>query len=127
MAEGWNMGMKFLGKHLLVVVGLALLPGVAPAQQPRSIVGDWTTAGQPCTPTAGAIRIGPMAMAADELACSFSSVRREGQTVIWQGVCTGSDDQKQRGSVRATEVNGRLAIVFPNGKREGNLVRCRMP
>jgi hypothetical protein len=120
------MELGLSGKHLLAVAGLVLLPAVAGAQQPRSIVGDWTTAGQPCTPTAGAIRIGQMDMAADEMVCRFSSVRREGPTVIWQGVCTGTDDQNQRGSVRATEANGRLTIVFPNGKREGNLVRCRM-
>jgi hypothetical protein len=120
------MAMGMQDMRLAAAFALVAVSTSAAAQQPRSIVGDWTTAGQPCTPTAGAIRIGPMELAADELVCSFSSVRREGPSVIWQGACRGTDDQNQRGTVRATEANNRLTITFPNGSRAANLIRCRM-
>jgi hypothetical protein len=109
----------------MAAIAATVLPTSAMAQQPRSIVGDWTTAGQACTPLAGAISIKPMSLSADEMSCTFTSVRREGATVIWRGACENSADERSSGTLRATEANGRLTIVFPNGVLATNLVRCR--
>jgi hypothetical protein len=102
-----------------------LLPALAMAQQPRSIVGTWTSAGSACTRAAGALTIGPMSLDGEDVLCKFSSVKREGNRVTWQGVCDDAEGSAKQ-TVIATESNGKLTIRYvPGGNVIDNLIRCR--
>ncbi|MCA0404993.1 MAG: hypothetical protein LCH39_02430 [Proteobacteria bacterium] len=111
----------------LVSLFLVLGTTMAQAQQPRTIVGFWRWPDQPCTRGGGAIRIQPMEMLSEDVACKFASVKREGSTVIWQGSCDSAEGGSKQ-TVTATEVNNRLTITFrPGGNTLEGLVRCEKP
>jgi hypothetical protein len=87
----------------------------------RSIVGDWRFAEETC---ASAIRIGPLSLDSDDVACRFTSVKREGNRVTWQGVCDDAEGSSEE-TVIATETDGALTIRYVNGGNElPGLVRC---
>jgi hypothetical protein len=111
---------------------LACVATAAFAEPPRSIVGYWQSAGQPCWPSAGATRIGAMSLAiGEEIYCEFDSVRRAGATVTWTGQCEVIEDRNQQDrsfpeTVVATETNGRLNYRFrKNGLVMSGLRRCK--
>jgi hypothetical protein len=114
--------------RLLASVALLLVGFVASAQAQgahRTIVGAWGESRAVCEgpPMMGKLYIRPMSLVEDELACDFDSVRRDGATVTWRGMCEGGGD-RWRVVVTATERAGRLTILA-NGQvmREG-LRRC---
>ncbi|MFN3481779.1 MAG: hypothetical protein ACK4YX_02015 [Rhabdaerophilum calidifontis] len=110
----------------IAILGLLIASAAgACAQQPRSIVGIWTQAGAACTRAAGALTIGPMSLSGEDVACRFSSVKREGNRVTWQGVCDDAEGSARQ-TVIATETEGRLTIRYvPGGNVIDRLVRCR--
>jgi hypothetical protein len=114
-----------MGAFFVLSLSVILLPALSWAEPPRSIVGTWTSAGSACTRAAGALTIGPLSLDGEDVACRFSSVKREGNRVTWQGRC---DDAEGGGRqiVIATEINGKLTIRYvPGGNVIDNLVRCR--
>lgn len=113
-------------RHPFTILGmLALLVTGASAQQPRSIVGTWTQAGSACTRAAGALTIGPMSLSGEDVTCRFSSVKREGNRVTWQGVCDDAEGSARQ-TVIATETEGRLTLRYvPGGNVIDKLIRCR--
>ena len=112
-------------KHLLLVpCVLALLPAIAAAQAPRSVVGTWNTAGSPCTRADGALTITPMALDGEDVSCKFTSVKRSGNTVEWKGTCDGAEGLSKE-TVTATETAKGLTIrYFPGGNVIEGLQRC---
>lgn len=119
------MALNRMGAFFVLSLSVILLPALSRAEPPRSIVGTWTSAGSACTRAAGALTIGPLSLDGEDVACRFSSVKREGNRVTWQGRC---DDAEGGGRqiVIATETNGKLTIRYvPGGNVIDNLVRCR--
>ena len=55
---------------------------------PPSIVGDWRF---PEETVRSAIRIGPLSLDSEDVACRFTSVERDGNRVTWQGVCDDAE------------------------------------
>ena len=90
----------------------------------RSIVGRWAEVPSACrSPGSGATVIGPLSLTSDEISCSFTSVSRNGPTVVWRGGCDeGSGARPMR--VTATETSNRLIISFKPGGTWSPLQRC---
>lgn len=112
--------------RLALAAALAALASPAFAEKPRTIVGYWQYPGQACFPGAGAFRIDPLALAVgEEIYCTFESVRRDGPTVTWDGVCSTVESPDQRDTVTATERAGRLTVRFArSGATFEGLRRC---
>jgi hypothetical protein len=117
----------FLG---LALAAFVLVAGAAHAENPKSIVGWWGFPGGECTPASGAVSIEPMALWGDDVRCDFSSVKRNGNKVTWQGKCffgqgneTGAPADE---TVIATETNGKLRLDFGSLKDNDwpSLKRC---
>lgn len=111
---------------------LACAAPPAGAEPPRSIVGFWQSGGQPCWPSAGAVRIDALAMAiGEEIYCEFDGATRTGATVAWTGRCEIVENRMDESrpfaeTVVATERAGRLSIRFRrNGLVMADLRRCR--
>lgn len=104
-----------------VLLTIALLASQAHAGKPASIVGKWRFPEESCEQ---AILIGPLSLDSEDVACRFTSVKREGATVTWQGNC----DDAEGGSaeiVTATETDGKLTIRYlKGGNTLDNLLRC---
>lgn len=102
----------------------ALLVAPAFAQQPRSIVGKWHFPGQGCGADDGAITIGPMSLQSEDVLCKFKTVKRDGNTVTWTGVC-GDVEAGGNQRVTATETAKGLTIRYhPGGNVLEGLQRC---
>jgi len=103
------------------VLIVALLTIEGHAAKPASIVGKWRFPAETCDQ---AIRIGPMSLDSEDVACRFTSVKRVGATVTWQGNCDDAEGGSSE-TVIASEVNGRLTIRYAKGGNvlEG-LLRC---
>lgn len=103
------------------VMIFSLLALEALAAKPASIVGNWRFPQESCEQ---AIRVGPMSLDSEDVACRFTSVKRQGATVTWKGSCDDAEGGSAE-TVIATESDGRLSIRYVNG---GNLlaglVRC---
>ena len=109
--------MKFPIACMLTV----LLASGAMAAKPKSIVGKWRFAQETCDM---AITIGPMSMTSEDVNCRFTSVRRDGNRVTWQGACDDAEGGSNE-TVVATEQDGRLTIKYMKGGNVlENLVRC---
>lgn len=103
---------------------LVLLAAPAMAQQPRSIVGTWHFPNEGCKREQGAITISPMELESEDVLCKFKTVKREGNTVIWTGVC-GDVEAGGNQRVTATETDKGLTIRYhPGGNVLEGLRRC---
>ncbi len=104
-----------------IILLFAMLASQAHAAKPASIVGKWRFAQETCDQ---AIRIGPLSLDSEDVACRFTSVTRKGRQVTWKGNCDDAEGGSSE-TVIATESDGRLTIRYVNG---GNvlpgLVRC---
>jgi hypothetical protein len=114
--------MKFNLVVFSVVFGL-LAGGPLEAKQ-RSIVGKWSAPGGGCARTAGATTITPMGLENDDVTCKFRTVKRVGQSVIWQGTCNDAEGTSEE-TVTAAEKNGVLTILYSQGNVIENMVRCK--
>ncbi|HRE22345.1 MAG TPA: hypothetical protein PKW21_15120 [Rhabdaerophilum sp.] len=103
-------------------VVIPVLPALA--QQPRSIVGTWRFPGEGCKREQGAITIRPMELESEDVLCKFRTVKREGNTVTWTGVC-GDVEAGGNQRVTATETAKGLTIRYhPGGNVLEGLQRC---
>lgn len=106
---------------VLLAAGVVCLAGPALAGG-RSIVGQWAPDPKNCVPSAGAIVVGALSLTADEMACGFKSVARQGDQVTWRGKCDFADS-----SMPATVVamlNGSSLSVRINKQPADTYRRC---
>lgn len=103
------------------LLAVSLLAPEAFAAKPESIVGKWRFAEETCE---HAIRIGPLSLDSEDVACRFTSVKRDGATVTWQGHCDDAEGNSAE-TVVATAEGERLTIRYLKGGNvlEG-LLRC---
>lgn len=107
-----------------ILLSVGLLGLAAPASAAgRTIVGEWAPDPANCLPFAGAMKISPMGMVADEMSCSFKSVVREGEQVTWRGGC--SFGSKAVPSVVVATLRGETLAVRINGQPADTYRRCR--
>ena len=98
--------------------------GKVAADQPSSIIGTWALPGLSCARDDGALTIGAKSLDGADVSCRFATVRREGRTVIWAGVCSDAEGESQQ-TVTATERNGRLTLRYtPGGSVLRDFRRC---
>jgi Protein of unknown function (DUF3617) len=94
------------------------------ADQPRTIVGLWSSVEGSCLKDDGATVIGPKSLENIDVACRFATVQRKGNTVTWKGVCDDAEGSGEQ-TVTATERNGKLTIRYsPGGNVIEGLRRC---
>lgn len=103
------------------LVAVSFLASEALAAKPASIVGKWRFAEETCE---NAIRVGPLSLNSEDVACRFTSVKRNGATVTWQGNCDDAEGSSAE-TVIATAEGERLTIRYLKGGNvlEG-LMRC---
>jgi hypothetical protein len=106
---------------VLLAAGIACLAGPALAEG-RTIVGRWAPDPKNCVPSAGAIVVGPLSLTADDMACEFGSVVRQGDQVTWRGKC-GFGDSSTPATVVAT-LNGPTLSVRVNRQAADIYRRC---
>ena len=110
-------------KSLLFATFALLSAAPALAGQP-SIVGRWGTPGDGCSGNLS-IFIQPLSLSSEDVTCTFTSVKRAGNTVTWHGTCDDAEGSAEQ-TVIAT-LNGKvLSFRYePGGNVVTGLRRCK--
>jgi hypothetical protein len=108
-------------RTLILFIAIVAASPVAAA---GSITGTWAYPGASCTGSSdNKVIIGARSISGS-FACTFTSVRRQGSTVRWQGTCYGPDgDTRGPGEMVARLAAGRLTLSG-FGLGAGPLKRC---
>jgi hypothetical protein len=105
-----------------LITALSILAFSLPAAAAQSIVGSWDFPENKCS---SPIRLGPMSMKSDDVDCRFTSVKRKGNTVTWQGTCDDAEGSAAQIVTAKLGRNGRLTIRYaPGGNVLAGLMRC---
>lgn len=114
---------------ILVWTAGSLLAGFtlpATGQTQQTIVGKWSTIAGKCVRPTSLIQIGPKSLTGDDFFCNFSTVRRNGNVVVFAGQCTFGDDPPKTETVVARLAGQRLHYRFASERGEnGPFIRCR--
>ena len=114
---------------ILALTAGSLLAGLtlpATGQTRQTIVGKWSTISGKCVRPISLIQIGPKSLSGDDFFCEFSTVRRNGDVVVFAGQCTFGDDPPRTETVVARLAGQRLHYRFASEPGEnGPFIRCR--
>jgi hypothetical protein len=111
---------------LTAVSLLACLSLPATGQTRQTIVGKWSTIAGKCVRPVSLIQIAPKSLSGDDFFCDFSTVRRNGNVVVFTGQCTFGDDPPRTETVVARLTGQRLHYRFASERGEnGPFIRCR--
>jgi hypothetical protein len=89
----------------------------------ETIVGSWSIDPTACkTDPQGVFVIKPMSISGG-ISCDFKSVRRNGDTVTWEGICYSPEGDARDGGMTA-RLDGRKLTLDGSGLAVGPLYRC---
>jgi hypothetical protein len=111
-------------KSVLVATGFVAFLS-CPVSAAESIVGRWDYPQNACATPVSVTTIKPLSISSESLFCDFRSVKRQGKTVTWKGVCEFADDSSRQTVTARLMRNGSLSMRFaPRGIKLSGLRRC---